>query len=246
MAKATALQIVNQVLKNLGDANISSLGSISGAAQQAFDAVNEGIYEIAFEGLFQPLETSTSFTIVTGTTTYAKPYNIFAYDKDSFRYNEQKQFDYMAHRKFDRKYPIQTNTNIPEVVYDWGGNFNVYPIPPASENTKVVKYRAWSIPSPISTASDSGTCWLPEGFDIGLLSDWATRKILHYRHNEETGIYSTKIWGEERGDGYGDQGGLSRLKNLYLSHTIEDGNIMVEPMEERASGTFVQDSPVTG
>lgn len=246
MAKAIALSIVNQVLSNLGDAQISTLAGVTGSALLAFNAVNEGIYEISQEGLFQPLETATSFAIVTGTTTYAKPSSVMAYDKDSFRYNESKQVTYMAHRAFDRKYPSQTSTNVPAVVYDWQGNFNVYPIPPVSENGYLVKYRAWAIPTPLSTASDSQTSWLPEGFDIGLLSDWATKKVLHYRHNEETGIYGTKIWGEERQDGMGDQGSISRLKNLYLSHTIEDGNIMVEPMEERTSGWFVQQSPVIG
>lgn len=246
MAKATALALVNQVLSNLGDAQVSTLVGISGAALFAFNALNEGIYEISQEGLFQPLETATSFAIVTATTTYAKPSSIMAYDKDSFRYNDSRPMTYMAHRHFDRKYPCQTSTNIPVVVYDWQGNFNVYPIPPISENGYLVKFRGWTIPTPLSTASDAGTCWLPEGFDIGLLSDWSTKKVLHYRHNEEEGIYGTKIWGEERGDGMGDQGSISRLKNLYLSHTIEDGNLMIEPMEQRDGGWFIQNSPIIG
>lgn len=246
MAKAIALTIVNQVLKNLGDSQITTLAGITGAALMAFDAVNEGIYEIAAEGLFQQLETNTSFTMITTVGSYAKPSTIYAYDRDSFRYNEQFQIDYYAHRKFDREYPSQTNTNIPRLVYEFSGNFNVYPIPPLSENGKVIKYRAWVVPTPLSTASDSGTCWFPEGFDVGLLSDWATKKILHYRHNEEEGIYYSKIWGEERADGMGDQGNINRMKTLYLSHTIEDGNIMVEPMEQRDGGSFVQNSPVTG
>lgn len=245
MAKALSLALVNAVLSNLGDASVSTLSTITGAALFAFNALNEGIYEIAQEGLYQPLETSTSFAIATLVSTYAKPASIMAYDKDSFRYNDSDQIKYKAHRWVDRQYPCQTNTNIPKVVYDWQGNFNVYPIPPISENGYLVKFRAWAIPTPLSTASDSQTCWLPEGFDIGLLTDWATKKVLHYRHNEEEGIYGTKIWGEERSDGMGDQGSLSRLKNLYLSHTIEDGNIMVEPMEHRSGGWFVQESPIS-
>jgi len=252
MAKANALQIVQQVLYNLGDAQITTLNGITGAALSAFQAVNEGIYEIAFESLFQPLETATFFTVATGVTTYSKPSTIFAYDKDSFRYNEgQQNFKYKAHRWVDNKYPCQTNTNIPMVVYDWQGNFNIYPIPPISENGYLVKYRAWVIPTlfgigaPTSTATDTATCWLPEGFDIGLLSDWATKKVLQYRHNPETQSYHIKIFGEERNDGQGDQGNLSRLKNLYNSHTIEDGNIMVEPMEQREGGWFIQESPIT-
>lgn len=246
MAKAGALTIVNQVLKNLGDAQISTLAGITGAALFAFDAVNEGIYEISFEGLFQQLETNVQFSVITLTSTYAKPSNIYAYDKDSFRYDNSNKVSYKAHRWVDRKYPTQTNTNVPAVLYDWAGNFNLYPIPPISENGKICQYRGWILPTPLSTASDSGTCWLPEGFDVGLLSDWATKKVLHYRHNEEEGIYGTKIWGEERDDGFGDQGNISRLKTLYLSHTIEDGNIMVEPMEQREGGYFVQQSPITG
>lgn len=245
MSKATALAIVNQVLSNLGDAQISTLNGITGAALFAFNAINEGIYDIAFEGLFQQLEITTTFAVVTGTTTYAKPSTIFAYDKDSFKYNNSDQVSYKAHRWVDRKYPDQTNTNIPTVVYDWQGYFNLYPIPPASESGKIIRFRAWQMPTPLSTATDTATCWLPEGFDIGLLSDWATKKVLHYRHNEEEALYDTKIWGEGRDDGMGNQGNMSRLRNLYSSHTIEDGNIMVEPMEERTSGWFIQNSPIT-
>ena len=254
MAKANALQIVQQVLYNLGDAQITTLNGITGAALAAFQAVNEGIYEIAFESLFQPLETATFFTIATGVTTYSKPATIFAYDKDSFVYNGDKNFPMKAHRYMDRKHPdlySGTNTNIPKEGYDWQGFFNVYPIPPSSENGYKVNYRAWVIPTPFgisaptNTATDTATCWLPEGFDIGLLSDWATKKVLQYRHNPETQSYHIKIFGEERNDGQGDQGNLSRLKNLYNSHTIEDGNIMVEPMEQRDGGWFIQESPIT-
>lgn len=246
MAKQTALQLVNGVLNNLGDVQVTTLAGISGAALFAFNCINEGLYDIAFEFPNQLLETNAQFTVATGTATYTKSGALYMYDKDSFRYDESKNLHYYASKRFDLDYATQTNTNVPSIVRDWQNLFWLYPIPPSSENGKIVKYRAWSLPTPFTTASDSATCWIPEGFDITLLTDWATKKVLHYRHNEEESIYGVKIWGEERGDGLGDQGNMSRFKNLYVSHQIEDGDLMLEPMEGSKASQFVQNGPITG
>lgn len=248
MAKQTALQLVNTVLNNLGDVQVSTLAGISGAALFAFNSLNEGLYDIAFEFPNQLLETNASFSLVTNTSTYTKSGALYIYDKDSFRYNEQKSLAYKASKEFDIEYPVQTDTGVPRLVRDWQNMFWMYPAPAASENAKVVKYRAWSLPIPLNTNTDSMTCWIPEGFDLTLLTDWATKKVLHYRHNEEESIYGVKIWGEERADGRGDQGNMSRFMNLYMSHQIEDGALMLEPMEGVGgypNGLF-QTNPVNG
>ena len=231
MAKQTALQLVNQVLNNLGDVQVTTLAGITGAALFAFNCLNEGIYDIAFEFPNQLLETNASFAIVSGTATYTKSAALYLYDKDSFRYNENKALDYKASKIFDLEYPVQTDTGVPRVIRDWQNMFWAYPVPAVSENGFLVKYRAWQLPTPFNTSTDTATCWMPEGFDLTLLSDWATKKVLHYRHNEEETLYGVKIWGEERGDGRGDQGNMSRFQNLYMSHQIDDGSMMVEPME---------------
>lgn len=248
MAKQTALQLVNIVLNNLGDVPVSTLAGITGAALFAFNCINEGIYDIAFEFFNQILETNTFVSMVTNQATYGKPAGIYAYDKDSFRYNEQKAMQYYAPKRFDLEYPVQTDTGIPRLVLDNQNQFKVYPSPALSENGNPLKFRAWAIPTPFNTSTDSATCWIPEGFDLTLLTDWATKKVLHYRHNEEESIYGVKIWGEERPDGKGDQGNMSRFQNLYASHQIEDGDIMLEPMEGVGgypNGLF-QTNPVNG
>lgn len=247
MAQMTLLQIVNKVLANLGDAQLTTLGNITGAALQIYNAMNEALYEISMEYTFQPLESDGVITLANGTSTYTKPSDMQSYDKDSFRLAQRQQIKYYSPQKFDREYVSQTSSNTPVLLTDWRGKFQFYPIPDSGINGSTCAYRYWKIAPtfvnvPTNTASDSANTWIPEGFDYTLLCNWITFKILHYRHNEEMAIYQSKVWGDPSNDTI--QGDYSRFKTLYASHRIEDGQIMVEPLEN-SSLTMFQQSPIT-
>jgi len=242
MAKQTALQLVNKVLKNLGESTVSALTSLSGLSLLVFDAINEVLYDLAIEYKFKPLETNTSISLVTATSTYTKPSTLMNFDRESFRYNESSKVHYYTPQRFDREYPAQTNSGAPPtIIFDFQGYFNVYPIPVSAANGKTIKYRAWVNPTPIDTASPSGTCWIPEGFDLTLLADYVTFKILEYKHNERASIYYQKVWG----DGGYNEGSLHRFRRIWGSEILST-DMVVEPMEGNNARTGIVQNPITG
>jgi len=227
MAKQNALQLVNKVLENLGEtSNLTVLTSLSGLSLMVFNTLNEVLYEIAFEDRYTCLEEDGTITLSTGVSSTAIASDMYAFDKDSFRYNEESQVSYYTPQRLDREYKTQTDTGIPDKLIKWKECWKPYPIPSSSANTKTIKYRYWKLPTILATATPTGTCWIPEGFDLTLLADWVTFKILHYKHNEEAVVYYGKVWG----DGKDNEGNLATFKRLYRSPDIIDENIMVEPM----------------
>ena len=227
MAKQSALQLVNKVLENLGEtSNLTVLTSLSGLSLMVFNIINEVLYEIAFEDHYSCLEEDGTITLSTGVSSASIASDMYAFDKDSFRYNEEAQVYYYTPQRFDREYKTQTDTGIPDKIWKWKDTWRPYPIPSSGANTKTIKYRYWKLPTILATATPTGTCWIPEGFDLTLLADWVTYKIMHYKHNEETPVYYSKVWG----DGRENEGNLATFKRLYRSPDIIDENIFVEPL----------------
>lgn len=226
MAKSTALGIVNKVLENLGESQQTVLTSLSGLSLLVFNTINEILYELEQEYRFSALEADGTITLSTGVTTYALPSDIRHFDKDSFRYNEQSRIPYYTPQRFDREYQTQTSTGIPDKILKWLEYWKPYPIPSSSADNKTIKYRYWKIPTLLATASPTGTCWIPEGFDLTMLADYVTYKVMHYLHNEEASIYYAKVFG----DGRLNEGSLARFKSIYGSPQILDENIFVEPL----------------
>ena len=225
MAKRTALQLVNKVLQNLGESQETVLTSLTGLSLLVFDTINELLYDLAFEYKSKLLEKPGTITLTTGIGTVALPSDFFDADRKSFRYDESKAIAFFTPDRMDREYPIQTSTGIPERIYRFAEVWNIDPIPSSGANAKTIKYRYWGLPTILETATPTGTCWIPEGFDLTLLCDYVTYKIMHYKHNEEAAVYYSKVWG----DGRLNEGSLSKFRTLYGSE-IAEGNIMVEPM----------------
>jgi hypothetical protein len=227
MAKATCLQVMNKIMSNLGETQLSSLTGLSGLSLLAFNALNEFLYDIAFKDRYTPLEADGTITLVTSTATYSKPTDMFAFDKDSFRYDDSAEVVFYTPQRFDREYKAQTDVGIPNKIYQWTEYWKPYPIPGTSANTKTIKYRYWKFPTVYSTATPTGTSWIPEGFDITLLADYVTYKIMHYKENAQAPVYYAKVYG----DGRENEGSLSMLKSLYRSPQVAEGSLVVEPME---------------
>ncbi len=243
MSKITALEAVNKVLNNLGEPVESSLASLSGLAYMVFHTINEVLHDLATEYKLKPLEASGTLSLVTATSTYSQPADFQSIDKDSLRYDDRRDVTYLTAQAFDRARVKRSNTGEPEVVYQWADVFNVWPIPTSAANGKSIVYRYWKMPTLYTTASPSGTSYIPEGFDLTLLADLATYKILHYKHNEEAAAYYAKVYG----DGRMKEGSLDKFKNLYGSPDIIDGNIMTEPMENTLGvGGRLGQTPITG
>lgn len=224
MAKLTLLQLINHILRNLGESTVSSTTSLSGLSYLVFNTINELLYDIGFNDRLSPLETMKTITFSSGVSTYAYPTDIFAFDKDSFKYNGKYEVVYYTPQKFDREYKQATNSGEPNKIYKFAGNWNLYPIPNTNGS---ITYRAWQFPTIYDTDTASGTSYMPEGFDRTLLADYVTYKILHYKNNPEAQVYYVKVFG----DGRNNEGSLDKFKRLYRSPDLSDGSIMVEAFE---------------
>jgi hypothetical protein len=246
MAKFNVLQILNKIQENLGESRSTGLTSLSGMSLLIFNTMSEVLYEIAQDYKYDFLETEFSFPLVTNTATYTATQTVGMSDFDrapgSFRYNEERVIPYYSWQRFNREFPTRTSTGVPSLIYYWGGYFRLYPVPGASESAKVVSFKGWTTPTAFSTATESATCVLPEGFEITLLADYVTYKILHYRGNPEWQIYYNKVFGSSDGK---IEGSLNALKRLHGSPVIDDGSIVAEQMNGSSYGGFVQ-RPITG
>lgn len=241
MAKATLLEVLNKVQENLGEVKSSAgtLTSLSGINLLIFNTINEILYELASDYRFQQLEIDVNITFSSGVSTYTATGSgsaaIMQWDKDSFIYDNSKKIQYMTPQNFDRNYTKQTSEGVPNVVTYWGGFFRPYPIPNASAASKTLKMRAWRVPTLYSTATSTGTSWIPEGFDLTLLANYVTFKVLHYTQNPEMDVYYRKVFGDGRIEGQ-----LDKMKRLYGSPEVLDENLMVEPIGDVRINGIIQ------
>lgn len=246
MAKYNILQVFNKIQENLGESKSSALTALAGMNLLIFNTINEVLYEICQDYKYDFLEMEFSFPLVTGTATYTATQTVGVVDFDrapgAFRYNEERPIPFYSWQRFNREFPTRTSSGIPSVIYTWGGYFRVYPIPAASESGKVISFRGWTFPTQVTTATATATTILPEGFEITLLADYVTYKILHYRGNPEWQIYYNKVFGSSDGK---IEGSLNALKRLHGSPIVDDSSLMAEPMGKGGSGGFVQ-QPITG
>lgn len=238
MAKATLLQLINKVLSNLGESQLTVTTSLSGLSLLVFDTLNELSYDLGFNDKVRPLETNVTMTLTSNVSTYAVPTDIFDFDKDSFIYNDDSQVVYYTPQRFDREHKKATDTNIPTKIYQFAGYWRPYPTPNTTAHNKTIKYRAWKYPTLYATATATGTSWMPEGFDLTMLADYVTFKIMHYKENPQAQIYYVKVFG----DGKDNEGSLSKFKRLFRSPDLSDGSIMVEPMENQRSASSPRSS----
>lgn len=244
MAKSNALQILNKVQNNLGESltSAASFASVSGLALLIFNTMNEVLYDLANDYKFQENEVDISIPMVTGTATYTASLSLVDFDKKSFNYDGKAPIPYYTAERIDREFPVKTNTGVPRVAWYWGGYFRVIPIPAASENAKTLTFRGWRVPALFSLASTAGTCFIPEGFDLTLLANWVTFKILAYKGNAEAQVYYAKVFGTADGK---MEGQLDKYKRNHGSPQLLDNSIMIEPMEGNSRGGFVQ-PPISG
>jgi len=230
MAKATLLALVNQVLSNLGESQVTVTTSLSGISLLAFNTINEILYAIfVSKDKLQPCETNCTITLTSNVATYAIDGGVFDFDKDSFIYNSEQEIVYYTPQRFDREYKKATDTNVPDKIYQFAGYWRPYPVPNTTAHNKTITYRAWKYPTAYATATATGTSIMPEGFDLTLLADYVTYKIMHYKENPQAQVYYAKVFG----DGRNDDGSLNRFKSLFKSPDLTDGSIFVEPMENQ-------------
>ena len=242
MAKATLIEIFNQIQRNLGEAESGGLLNLTGMNYLIFTTLNKEMQDLANDYYWSSLETDISIPVVAGTSSYdfvngTNALDLYAWDKDSFNYNNSYPLKPFTFKSFDFNYPTKTASGAPLLFYRWKDKINVYPIPDASQAGKVITGRGWSVPTPFSTNTATMTCWVPGMFDTCLLADIVTYKILAYRGNPEWKLYYERAYGSAN-----EEGAIDQMKRLFGSPDISDKNLVVEPMENRTTGNqqFIQ------
>ena len=215
MAKLTALEILNEVLQNAGLPTVSALTALTGIQNVAWDAINEVIQDLGTSDHWKTLEASGAITLGSNTSTYSTATDQADVDYESFRYNQTKKLPYRTPQEFDRQYLTQTSTGTPNVITEFGGYWRPYYIPDVAAHGKIISYRYWSKPTLLTTATSTGTCWIPETYDRTVLVNLATYRVLHYRGHPEAQVYYQKVYG-----GQNEEGSIVKFKRIHRSPSL--------------------------
>jgi hypothetical protein len=225
MAKMTALQVLNQVLQNIGeDSTLTGLTSLSGIQLTAWNKIKEAIQDITtdqntrwqfLESLGEISLTTNNYSYtVTGLTTGS---DMNEEDRESFRQPDTgRNLKYITPQEFDQYYPkgISTDTTgYPNFFTLYGGSFYFDKMATATENGKLVKFRYWRYPTYYSTSTATGTSEIPEPYDMTLLVALATLKVLTYLGNSEAAVYKIQVFG----NGSDIEGSLDKMKRTHTS-----------------------------
>lgn len=238
MAKKTTLQLVNNVLVNIGEPEVSALSALTAIQLLCFNKINDSITEIAslVGGKWLPLESpSGTATLATGTSTYAVPTDMAVEDTESFRVpdNRSRLFYYRSPQEWDADYPIgitTERTGYPSGIIREGTVFRINSLPLAAQNGKLIYFRYWQRPTLLTTATATGTCWVPEGMDDLVLVNLATYKVMAHNGDPEAMDYYNRVFGRNQND----KGHLDAMKRLYAS-SIRVNMRVTEPMENSGS-----------
>ncbi len=221
MAKKTNLELLNRVLRNIGEDTVSDLTSLNDIQMLSFNALNEAIIETATEDFWQPLESLGTITMTTSVYSYDEPSDLWRVDIYSFRQTDKKNnLDFLTPQEWDDEYPegIGTDkTGYPTEITRFGGKFYINKQPTSTQNGKYIRYRYWKRPTLFTTATDTSTCWIPEGFDETLLVDYATFKVLSHQGDDEAKTYYVKVFG----DGKLQEGSLNKMRRIFKSGLLK-------------------------
>lgn len=226
MAKLTTLQMVNLILRNIGEeSSLADLSNLTNIQQIAFDKLVESVQEISTDEYTQWkfLESEGSITLTTGNYKYLKSAvtDLQRYDRNTFRQEDSgNNLKYLNPDQWDEFYPngITSNmTGYPDRFTDYAGYFVFNRQATSNENSKTVKFRYWRQPTLPDTASPSATLDIPEPFDRLVLVSLATMKVLTYLGNDEAIVYKVIVFG----DGRDQDGNYQRLIETYASPEIK-------------------------
>lgn len=228
MAKLIALEVLNEVLRNVGESTVSVLTSLTGIQYLAWQKITESIQDISTDenSRWQFLESFGKITLVSGSYSYpitgfTTGTDLMREDKESLvQANSGNNVKYITAQEFDQKYQKGISTDIvgyPDEYTKFGGSFIFNKQSNSTHNGKFVNFRYWKLPTYYSTASESGTGDIPEPFDRTLLVALATLKVLVYLGSNEAAVYKVQVFG----DGRDIVGSLDKMKNLYSSPELK-------------------------
>lgn len=228
MAKLNAMQVLNVVLQNIGEATVSSTTALTGIQLICWDKVTEALQDIVtdqntrwafLESLGRiPLTTNNYAYTVTALTTGS---DMMMEDKESVRTADaSRRIKYVTPQEFDDLYPkgiTTAHTGYPEIYTKYAGQFVFNKQATTNENGDFVDFRYWKFPTYYATATATGTNEIPEPFDRTLVAALATLKVLTYLGNAEAAVYKVQVFGNDRDI----EGSLDKMKRLHTSPLLK-------------------------
>lgn len=228
MAKMTALQVLNAVLRNCGEAQVSSLTALSGIQLVAWDKITEAIQDISTDQdtRWSFLESLGAVTLSTGNNAYTitgltSGSDMQVEDQESVRtVDAGRPIKYKTPQEWDQMYPkgiTTAATGYPNFYTKYAGQFVFDKKASANENSKIIDFRYWKNPIYFATATATGTSDIPEPFDRTLLVALATLKLMTYLGSGEASVYKIQVFG----NGDDIEGSLDKMKRLYTSPNLK-------------------------
>lgn len=229
MAKLTALEVVNEVLRNCGENTVLAVSALTGVQSVVWNKIIEAIQDICTDENTRwtfleaegqvPLTTGNYKYLISGLTNGS---DMMKEDEKSFRQEDSSQnIPYLTPQEWDANYVTGIGTDrtgYPTRYTKYAGYIVFNNQATADQNGKIVYFRYWKLPTYYSTSSGSGTCDIPEPFDRTLLVALATLKTLSYLGNaDEVAIYKAQVFG----NGSDIEGSLDKMKRLYSSPTLK-------------------------
>lgn len=226
MAKLNALELLNSILKNCGESDVSVLSSLSGFQLLAWNKLIEALHDICTDEntRLSFLEAEGAVPMVTNTYKYeiaslASGSDLMTEDKESLLCpDNSSKVKYITPQEFDdRNKGGVTQTGYPSEYTKFGGYFVFNRKATADQNGKNVSFRYWKRPTLYSTATATMTGEIPEPFDRTLLVPLATLKSLAYLGSEEAAVYKIQVFG----NGSDIEGSLDKMKRIHASPTLK-------------------------
>lgn len=228
MAKLSALTALNSVLQNIGESTVAALTSLTTLQLLCFNKLNEAIQEICTEENTRwqfleklgvvPMTTNNYKYTITALTSGS---DLMREDKESFRQVDSKyKIHFRTPQEFDSLYPegIGTDkTGYPDKYTKYAGEFIFNKQATTTQNGKDIDFRYWKLPSYYSTATAAGTSDFPEPFDLTVVVNLATMKVLAYLGSEEAANYGLFVYG----DGKNLEGSLDKMRDIYASPELK-------------------------
>lgn len=229
MAKLTALDVVNEVLRNCGESTVSGISALTGLQLVAWNKITEAIQDICTDEntRWNFLEATGQIPLATGEYQYlisilAAGADMMMEDIKSLRQQDSGyKIDYMTPQEWDEEYITGIGTDrqgYPSKYTKYAGYFVFNAQATAAQNGKIVYFRYWKLPAYYSTSAPTGTCDIPEPFDRTLLVALATLKTMIYLgNNDEAMMHKVQVFG----NGSDIEGSLDKMKRIYSSPILK-------------------------
>ena len=182
----TFLELINAVLREVNEVELTTIGSSRGIQTSVKDFVNKAQRDIINSEVEWPFTiVSASFTTTASTAEYAPPTNVKTIDFDTFTVQEsvttaEKSLDFLSFNEYIEHYnevdtnPTGDSQGLPRYVYFTPDEkIGLSPVPDVS--TYTVRYYYYSTHTDMAAATDTPT--IPERFH-----DVIVNRARYYTH----------------------------------------------------------------